>query len=363
MESKQFCIFCGQKPREKTKEHVLPRWLLELTGDPGRVVTLGINYSTQKELRYSWAKFTFPACDACNAKYSVLEGKAKPIVERLLRREQCSAGDFYVLLDWLDKVRVGLWLGYYILQGNPVGIVPSFFINSRVGTKDRMLALYTIDTNELGLNAFGVNTFVFQTQPSCFALKINSIVLLNVSSDCVFSIRAGFPGPRTMNYHLDGPSRSMLEMSDWKFTGKIKLPNFQIRIVKPTIKVFQIVLPLDNSGQMVSLREVKDQLPILSRMSHGSNRSYLLKESPDRLTEFYEENELVEFDEVKGTDCRPLFEIFSSVFDIQSELLKRNEWVASDPNLAREKEKQVNEIIRTNRNMRNIFRQQVSKSR
>jgi hypothetical protein len=33
---------------------------------------------------YSWNSFTFPACGDCNARWSILEGEIKPIIQRLL---------------------------------------------------------------------------------------------------------------------------------------------------------------------------------------------------------------------------------------------------------------------------------------
>jgi hypothetical protein len=34
------CVFCGQATTKQTKEHILPQWLLKLTGDPSRLVTM-----------------------------------------------------------------------------------------------------------------------------------------------------------------------------------------------------------------------------------------------------------------------------------------------------------------------------------
>jgi hypothetical protein len=31
----KFCLFCAALPSGKTKEHVVPRWLLRMTGKPG----------------------------------------------------------------------------------------------------------------------------------------------------------------------------------------------------------------------------------------------------------------------------------------------------------------------------------------
>lgn len=51
------CIFCGEKCKNKTKEHVLPRWLIKMTGDPNREIRVGLNYNSllkkgKEEYRY-----------------------------------------------------------------------------------------------------------------------------------------------------------------------------------------------------------------------------------------------------------------------------------------------------------------------
>jgi hypothetical protein len=38
------CIFCGNPPSAKNKEHVVPKWLIELTGDPKREWYLGLYF-------------------------------------------------------------------------------------------------------------------------------------------------------------------------------------------------------------------------------------------------------------------------------------------------------------------------------
>jgi hypothetical protein len=142
------CGFCGKKPNDKTREHVLPYWLLELTGDPTRVVTLGQDFSKEKKpIRYSWSNYVAPACDTCNNKYSKLESNIKPKVEGLLRREALSVGDYVELLDWLDKVRVGIWLVLHLIEKHPSKISPNFHIESRIAQKDRMVAIYVLDAH------------------------------------------------------------------------------------------------------------------------------------------------------------------------------------------------------------------------
>jgi hypothetical protein len=107
------CIFCGRKPQSKTKEHVIPRWLIEMTGDPKRQVSFGTyNLDNKPPTVLAFDQFTFPACGQCNRDFSDLEGRARRVTERLLLRDGLTATDFNCLLDWLDKIRIGMWLGY-----------------------------------------------------------------------------------------------------------------------------------------------------------------------------------------------------------------------------------------------------------
>lgn len=39
------CIFCGKQMSEKSKEHVIPQWLIEMTGDKKRTACFGLDYS------------------------------------------------------------------------------------------------------------------------------------------------------------------------------------------------------------------------------------------------------------------------------------------------------------------------------
>ena len=41
----KFCVFCGKKPENKNKEHIIPQWLIKLTGDPNRKINLGVDFT------------------------------------------------------------------------------------------------------------------------------------------------------------------------------------------------------------------------------------------------------------------------------------------------------------------------------
>ena len=58
-ENSKFCVFCGNKPENKTKEHIIPRWLIEKTGNVTRPMKGGP--ITSKGVRtYAFDKFVFP---------------------------------------------------------------------------------------------------------------------------------------------------------------------------------------------------------------------------------------------------------------------------------------------------------------
>lgn len=163
------CIFCGNPPSSKNKEHVIPQWLIRATGNPTRKVYLGRDWSSLdlKPRVYSLSAFTFPACEACNSEFAALEASAKSIVEHLLASQPVSANDFDILLNWFDKVRVALWMGLLYLNKNHRDVDPQFYIKSRVASRDRFLVIYQ-DQNELdGISICGVESPIFQVMPSC----------------------------------------------------------------------------------------------------------------------------------------------------------------------------------------------------
>lgn len=88
-----------------------------MTGDPNRSLKLpfpdGIRPNMPKTMSYDSLKF--PACEKCNVEFSNLEAQVKDVVNRMLVSSELSRDEIVILLEWLDKVRTGLWLGglYY----------------------------------------------------------------------------------------------------------------------------------------------------------------------------------------------------------------------------------------------------------
>jgi hypothetical protein len=171
------CVFCGQRAKDKTKEHILPQWLLEMTNTTAANMTYGI-YRGQR-----FFGLTMRACDPCNSAYSDLEGRTKPVVEKLLSVQAITAIEADTVLDWLDKVRIGLWILDLTRSGNPLQIVPRFRISNRMSRKDRVLRVSYFNHQRKALSYFGTPNLAFHFSPSCFGLAINDLMLFNFSFD------------------------------------------------------------------------------------------------------------------------------------------------------------------------------------
>ena len=246
------CVFCNEEIENKTNEHIIPQWLMKLTGEPNRKVNLGLNFDAifnKNKLEripvreFSFNCFQFPACDKCNSKYANLENRVKPIVINILNgNHQVSVKDLDLLLDWLDKIRIGLWLGYYYLNKNYMQIKPRFGIDNRLGAKDRFLAVYRYDGITNGVNFIGVGSPSFQTSSSCFALRINNYYFFNVSNDFEVSRQLGFPFVE--NIHFNNGDLNKVAGFVNEGTKKTKTNILRMPILSPKCIIFQPIYRL-----------------------------------------------------------------------------------------------------------------------
>ena len=218
----KFCVFCGEKPQAKNLEHVLPYWLLELTGDPTRTVRFSPKLFDEpvKDRAFSFNAFAFPACESCNTSFSALESKAKSVISKILANADVSAVEFSTLLNWFDKVRIGLWLAFIYLDKNPLGVSPHFHIARRIGIHDRMLLIFKTDMPAKLLNFMGCDTLFFRYTPSCFLLRINAYAFVNASYPFLFARRLGFPYPTETFFAPD--ERFMCTMTSGR--NRVMLP-------------------------------------------------------------------------------------------------------------------------------------------
>jgi hypothetical protein len=235
----KFCIFWGERPESKSKEHVLPQWLIKMTGDPKRIAAFGVDFAKQpfEQRQFSFDALTFPACSQCNSDFGHLETAAEPVVGALVSDQPVSAGNLILLLDWLDKVRVGLWLGYFYLNKNPLGITPSFHIQHRVGQLDRMVAIIKMAESSVGLNFAGPHSDFYQLSPTCFGLRINGLWLVNASGISLCSRRLGFPFAEPLRIRDD----HKLEVSFHRGSERILHPIERFHSLPDVVSLYQPV--------------------------------------------------------------------------------------------------------------------------
>jgi hypothetical protein len=220
------CVFCG-KPVGKaarSREHVLPMWMLRATGDPNRVIKIESDPVTGADVLRPASTFHFPACKPCNERYGkTLETRAQRAVEALMAGKSLAVSQCYWLLDWLDKVRVGLWLGYNMLHKED--FAPNFRIDQRIGIKDRV-AIVSVDPDDgtKGFGLGGMDNQIFRTSQAGMYLKINNLRILSLSFDGLVSRYAGMPFAKEVLAFSNEPDKLMAVMDktdyrvrqDWK---------------------------------------------------------------------------------------------------------------------------------------------------
>lgn len=325
--TRRFCIFCGEQPERKNREHPLPQWLLRLTGDPTRVVKHGYHWDSGRNFEFSWDSLAFPACEECNSNYSTFEGEAKHTVEKICRRDPVDPMGYVHLLDWLDKVRIGLWLGYRYLQNDHFGIPPKFTINSRIGAKDRMVAVYAIGDHQVGLNTWGVETPLFQFKPSVFSMRVNNTLFLNASWDWMCSSRCGYPFPRHRKILLD--QQGLMEVGDFRCRRKITHPVIR-KIVKPCVLVCQPIVQPNADGSLTGFSQ-KDFDYCLNKAWPGRNGvGPLFRQFKGNTIQIGPDDEDIAFDTVSNDEARRTVDIATQAYSFQNESVARDEYESAD---------------------------------
>lgn len=243
---KRLCIFCGEKPNIQTKEHVLPQWLIKITGRPKRKTLITIKDG--KKIEFPWMNFTFPACDTCNSKYSYLESRVQHVINQLLNNKELTQSNIVDLLDWFDKIRVGIWLGQATLKERD--FTPNFYIDQRVKISDRFLIISRSIEEEKGLTFTGTESLAFLCSPTCFSLTINHLTFINYSSAFLLSKNMGFPYLNPIPY-----INSKIEVEIEKISkglDKITCPLIPTKIMNPSIKIYQTIFKVNGVDKSVN---------------------------------------------------------------------------------------------------------------
>jgi hypothetical protein len=307
------CVFCGKKPLDKNKEHILPEWLLKLTGNPKRIVKIGLDYINQKELFFSFDQLTAPSCKVCNTKYSSLEDEVKFIVEKLTNKSEISGNESIKLFDWLDKVRVGLWLNYYYLEKNKCQIDPHLSIDTRIGKKDRLLQIHFLGNNSTGLNAYGVETFLFQYNPSCFGLRINNVLIVNMSNDFLISKNCGYPYCETLILSESG----MLNVKNLMIQNNLSAIIEDINLHKGSLTLMQPIHTEYINHYPVAVKRDIDFLDV----DKGIGK--LFRVLSNRLVIIEDFNAKLSFETINDSGICRVKDLIISLYKAQMSILKR----------------------------------------
>jgi len=256
MEIMKHCVFCGQKPQDKSKEHVIPRWLIELTGDPSRSANFGFSKDVKNKVlsqrTFAFDKFTFQACSKCNQKFSSLEAKAKQTINLVLSANSISVLALSEMFDWFDKVRIGLWLGMRLLDKDIANVQPNFHIETRIGQHDRLLIIEKSDFDGERLNFVATDTLNFALTPSAFMLIINNYHFTNISTMSLCARRLGFPFVSEAKVH---PERDEIEVDIIPGRERVMHPVLRRAISEKGKRIYQ---PMFRAGLAQGASEIYD---------------------------------------------------------------------------------------------------------
>jgi len=199
------CIFCGKKPLKKSKEHVIPDWLIRLTGNENRKTFMGFDEKTHDIKELAFDQFVFPACEDCNNIYgNLLEDKASVIMKKLLKESDLSENEFNHLLTWFDKIRLGCLIGIWTKSPVYHQIEPKKYIGEGLNNSDMYLRIYKSDYDKKRLHISGIWWSAFMYVPVCFCLNINQYYFIFMSSEYLVSRRLGLPFPGSSEYLNNG---------------------------------------------------------------------------------------------------------------------------------------------------------------
>ncbi len=334
---RRHCVFCGEPAADKNREHILPQWLLKLTGDPSRVVTMGSNPQSGDPIRFAWSALVMPACQTCNEAYGKLEEAVKPIVLSLLDRKPMTSRQAFILLDWLDKVRICLWLHQTILQGNIETINPHLYVGNRIGKKDRLLYLYTLAGKGKGLNAFGIESLIFQHQPSCFALRVDDIILFNASSDYAFSRGCGFWHPERIERHIHGEFAGRLRFIGYAMTRKIAHPLFDYPFLKAALRITQPIAQQGVDGEFFGPLRQNESYHLTHMSDPSRGAGVIFQQLDGSVLPMFDPDVTLDLEEVDPFSNGNVGDIVAQVYRFQTHLFQSGELVGSDAAVAHAK--------------------------
>lgn len=241
MPERIFCVFCGSPPNSKNKEHVIPKWLMSLTGNPNRKIKFRSPFFDQDR---PFSTFEFPACVDCNSKYSALEKSTSKIFKKLSSNEGLNTFEINDLLDWFDKVRTGLWLGYKYLYKSTDRHTRHFHISDRIGKKDRSLQIFKLSEINESFFIQGIANIAFDLSPSCFVMIVNDLAFISGSYEGLYARELGYPYMVNKTLHM---KNEVLTTEGIFRKTKIILSKSPAFVPNSNFSVFQIIYAVQDS--------------------------------------------------------------------------------------------------------------------
>lgn len=179
------CIFCG-KPftgQKRNFEHVLPAWLVREADLKKRTAEVSLG---SKKFNAAMSRIGGQSCETCNTESAKLEGAAQSAYVKIRDGNELMPSDGLALLDWLDKVRTGLWLWALSAGKTEYNFEPKFYINQRGAAKDRLalIAKYFPIPTMKGLAIWGASE-CFIWSPSIIGFVANNIAIVSISSELI----------------------------------------------------------------------------------------------------------------------------------------------------------------------------------
>jgi len=316
------CVFCGNFPIVKTKEHIIPQWLIKLTGNPHRQAYFGkiIREDNLEEIHIPFSKFTFPSCKHCNEGFKELEGKSKVVVTDLLKEKPLDHCDINLLLTWLDKVRIGLWLGSLYYK-NPFGIEPNFYISQGAFQRDRALFIYKLKDNKSRINFTGMEGYAFQIIPNCFTLIINNYAFLNLASHHLLSKGLGLPYPREPEYIIGSGGLSQFE----KGTEKINYPLIEKSFDSKCKEFYQAVICSEYGYRENYLKMISSDFMKKIFINRESGIGQMFYYDNKQLIPYPKQKTLAWIPEPKLMDFKNFFKFIAiQTYEFQNDFLRKN---------------------------------------
>ncbi len=175
------CIFCGKTftGQATNFEHVIPQWLVEEADLSKR--SAPVNFLGRK-FDVGLNRLGTKVCEKCNDERSGLEAAAKGVYLKIRDGIALTQNDGKVLLDWLDKIRIGLWLWANTAAPPEEKLEPKFYINQRLGNADRIAVISRYDNIGRGIMFEGLD-FWFRSAPSAFGFVANNLAFFSYSSE------------------------------------------------------------------------------------------------------------------------------------------------------------------------------------